>query len=279
MTFLELFQTDVRIERDLTYRSENADERHRLDVYSAPDAESLPVVVYFHGGGWHSGDKRLFEHLGRAFVVRGMVAVTVNYRLTPDVTHPEHARDCAEAVAWVQQNISSYGGDPSQVFLCGHSAGGHLASIVVQQEHFAQEAGFDPSSIQGVVMISAASDLSDYAGTTSFTSADMIHLAFGESHDALWAASPAAYVRSGLPPYLVIVAEDDPEGLQEQGRNFSEELRQAGTDVIFIRVLGRDHFSIVRRFGPSDDTTANAIGDFVAHHSGGATAVSRASAD
>src|SRR2546430_745079 len=91
MTFLELFKTDVRIERDIRYR-QGDDPRHVLDVYAPHDARALPVALFFYGGGWRSGDKRLFEHLGRAFAVRGIVAVTVNYRLTPAVRAPANAR-------------------------------------------------------------------------------------------------------------------------------------------------------------------------------------------
>jgi acetyl esterase/lipase len=117
-------------------------------------------------------------------------------------------------------------------------------------------------------MISSASNLRNHRGTTEFTSREMIEAAFGQSDEELWAASPMAYVRSGLPPFLVISAEGDPEGLQSQSKEFADALRDADVDVYYIRVLGRDHFSIVRRFGPSDDTTANAIRDFVAHFAG-----------
>src|SRR5688572_10938822 len=100
---LELFSADVRIERDVDYLPGSGSERHRLDVYAPPDARTLPVVVFFYGGGWRSGDKRLFEHLGRAFATRGIVAAVVNYRLTPVVRSPAHAEDCAAATAWVRR--------------------------------------------------------------------------------------------------------------------------------------------------------------------------------
>src|SRR5687767_5562361 len=111
-TFLELFKSEVRIERDLAYVPEG-DERHRLDVYTPPDARDAPVILFFYGGGWRSGDKKLFEHLGRAFAMRGIVAVVVNYRLTPTVKSPAHAEDCAAATAWTYQNIEHYGGSRS----------------------------------------------------------------------------------------------------------------------------------------------------------------------
>ncbi len=270
MTFLELFRADVRIERDIDYGGPGGTDRHRLDIYAPPRADGLPVVVYFYGGGWHSGDKRLFEHLGRAFAIRGSIAVTVNYRLTPQVTHPAHVEDCARAVAWVHRSIVAFGGDPDRIVLCGHSAGGHLAALLAMDDRFLDGAEVPRRVIRGVVMISAASDLREHDSTGGFTSMEMLHAAFGPTAADLWQASPARLVRRGLPPFLIIVAENDPEGLQRQGRTLAENLRQADVDVYYIRVLGRDHFSIVRRFGPSDDTTANAIADFIEHVADGA---------
>lgn len=268
MTFLELFKTDVRIERDICYRPEDGEDRHRLDIYAPPDATQLPVVVYYYGGGWRSGDKNLFEHLGRAFAVRGLVAVVVNYRLTPHVKSPAHAEDCAAAAAWIQQNIASRGGDPSRIVLMGHSAGAHLAALLGVDRRYLDRVGFDRTALRGVVPVSGVYDLEAHLDTTVFTSAEHVSEAFGDTEEGLRESSPLRYVRAGLPPFLVIVAEEDPEGLRQQAREFSDALRDAGVDVFHISVKGRDHFSIVRRFGPSSDTTARAIAEFVHHVSG-----------
>jgi acetyl esterase/lipase len=265
MTFQDLFNADVAIERDVRYR-DGGDPRHLLDIYAPTGASDLPVALYFYGGGWRSGDKRLFEHLGRALALRGIVLVAVNYRLTPSVVHPAHADDCAAAVAWTHANIAGYGGDPSEIFLIGHSAGAHLAALITLDEHFLAGAGLPPGTIRGTVMISGASDLRIHAETTVFTRREQIEEAFGRSEAGLAAASPVTYIRPGLPPFLVIVAENDPPGLREQGRRFADLLREAGGEALYISVKGRDHFSIVRRFGPSDDPTAGAIADFIKHH-------------
>lgn len=265
MTFPELFRTDVRIERDIAYL-DDGHERHRLDIYAPPGAAGLPVVLYFHGGGWYSGDKRLFEHLGRAFAVRGCVAVVVNYRLTPEVMGPEHARDAAAALQWVYNNIERYGGSRERLVLSGHSAGGHLATLIALDPRYRAEFPIPNEALRGVAMISAATDLRIHAETTRFTPREKIEEAFGSTQEMLGAASPIEYVHAGAPPFLILVAEDDPPGLREQGRRLADALREEGNTVHYASIKGRDHYSIVRRFGPSDDPTVGAIIDFVNHY-------------
>jgi acetyl esterase/lipase len=269
MTFLELFKADVTIEREIPYRDGDAHGRHVLDIYSpAVDGPPAAVVVYFYGGGWRSGDKRLFEHLGRSYAVRGIVAVVVNYRLTPEVRYPAHADDCADAVGWIYRNIRSHGGDPSRMVISGHSAGAHLAAILGLDRRFLDARQVPASALRGFVVISGSYDLVTHVGETVFTKREFIEETFGSRPEELAAASPITYVRSGLAPFLVVVAENDPEPLREQGRKFAEALRAEGNEALFISVKGRDHFSIVRRFGPSDDPAVTAIVEFVRHVAG-----------
>jgi acetyl esterase/lipase len=265
MTHVELFKANVKIVRDVCYHEECGDDRHRLDLYAPPGASNAPVVIFYYGGGWRSGNKDLFEHLGRAFAVRGYVAVIVNYRLTPHVKSPAHAHDCAAAAAWVNSHVCKYGGDSETIFLIGHSAGAHLAALLGVDNHFLDSHGFDPAALRGVIAISGVYNLEEHIDTTVFTSAEHVQDAFGDLPEELQKASPLWYVREGLPPFLVIVAEDDPEGLRSQAREFADALRGAGTDVVYISLKRRDHFSIIRRFGSGTDTTIRAINEFLRH--------------
>lgn len=265
MTFTELFNADVRIQRDIPYLADSAEPRHRLDLYAPPNAENLPVVIYFYGGGWRSGDKRLFEHLGRAFAVRGIVAATVNYRLTPAVQHPAHADDCAQAVRWVHQHISQFGGNPNSLFLMGHSAGAHLAAFVALNSDLQTRNQFPAEAVRGVIPISGVYNLNTHAESPGFTSLELIHEAFGGAAQELHEASPVHHISQFHPPFLVMVAEQDPERMRDGGKQFANALREAGNDARFVSIRGRDHFSIVRRFGPTGDTTVEAIAQFVRH--------------
>ena len=122
----------VQVVRNIDYAGDGT-RAHRLDIIRrrvAP-AAGAPVLVYIHGGAWVIGDKReqglpLTYELAR----RGWVAVTINYRLSPKATWPDHIVDCKRAVAWVRAHIAQYGGDPGFIAVSGGSAGGHLAALL-----------------------------------------------------------------------------------------------------------------------------------------------------
>jgi acetyl esterase/lipase len=123
---------DVASVRDLSY---GAGRRRTLDVYHRRDRPSgVPIVLHFHGGGFHSGDKRrearpLIGHL----VQHGIVCVSANYRLRPDATHAEQLADVCAAIEWVKAHAGEYGGDASRLVLAGSSAGAYLAIEAVEQ--------------------------------------------------------------------------------------------------------------------------------------------------
>jgi arylformamidase len=110
-----------------------------LDIFLPPGGASAPatasagapVHVFIHGGYWHRLDKADFSYLARVFVPAGAVLVAINYALMPAVSMDELVRQCRAAVAWVHENAMSFGGDPSRLFLSGHSAGGHLVAMVM----------------------------------------------------------------------------------------------------------------------------------------------------
>jgi acetyl esterase/lipase len=116
--------------------------RHKLDVY-APEARGAPapVVFFIYGGGWNRGERADYQFVGRALAARGFVAVIADYRLVPEVRYPEFLEDNANALKWVQDNIANYGGDPTRLFLAGHSAGAYNAVMLALDPSFLKEYG------------------------------------------------------------------------------------------------------------------------------------------
>ena len=101
-----------------------------LDIFPASVADA-PVLVFIHGGYWRSLDKSDFSFVAPSFVQRGAAVVIPNYALCPAVTIDQIAMQMAHALAWVHRNIALYGGDPGRIVVAGHSAGGHLAAMLV----------------------------------------------------------------------------------------------------------------------------------------------------
>ena len=126
MAPLPAFRREVVRVRNLSY---GEGRRRNLDIYHRRDRPSgVPVVLHFHGGGFHSGNKNrearpLIGHL----VSRGMVCASANYRLRPHVSYGEQLADAQDAIEWMRSHAQEYGGDPERIFLVGSSAGAYLS--------------------------------------------------------------------------------------------------------------------------------------------------------
>jgi len=121
-------------------RSYGADARQTLDVYipTAPAsvAGPRPVVVFFYGGNWRTGQKKDYRFVGQALASRGFIAVVPDYRLYPQIRYPDFLRDSAAAVRWTLDNLAALGGDPARVHLMGHSAGAYNAAMLALDDRW-----------------------------------------------------------------------------------------------------------------------------------------------
>lgn len=238
--------------------------RHRLDLYRPADGHDLPVLVFAHGGVWQLGSKDEYRNIGEAFARRGIVTAVVNYRLTPGVRHPAHAQDVAAAVAWLVAHAPAYGGRADRIFLSGHSAGGHLASLLLFDKRYLAAVGVDAERLSGVIALSGIFDLTqpiDDVADGGFSR--YIHPPFSEDRDALRAASPVTHLRPTRVPILVVLAGEDYRAMQRQSASFVDVLRARSIAVTFETVQGREHFELVHAIGRPDDPTTELIARFV----------------
>ena len=128
-----------------------------LDVYyTDPTGAKRPVMIYVHGGGWIGGDKAHVGAKPEFFTQAGYVFVSVNYRLSPQAKFPAHVQDVASAILWAMKTIAQYGGDPNQIYLMGHSAGGQLVTLVATDEQYLKADGAGLSLIKGVISLDTA---------------------------------------------------------------------------------------------------------------------------
>ncbi|RJF99691.1 alpha/beta hydrolase [Noviherbaspirillum saxi] len=134
-------------------------ERQRLDIYAPRDAaKPAPVVVFFYGGSWNSGNRSEYEFVGEALASRGMVAVIADYRLYPEVRYPAFLEDCAAAVAWAIRESARYGGDPQRVYVMGHSAGAYNAAMVALDHRLLAIHKLTPSALHGWIGLAGPYD-------------------------------------------------------------------------------------------------------------------------
>lgn len=132
--------------KDLNYGDGNPAQT--LDVYYPETSDTLnPVFVFIHGGSWDSGSKDQYGYLGRNLAKNGVVAVIVNYTLSPAAQIQDMSAEISRALHWVKDHAAAYAGDPTKITVGGHSAGGHLAAVAGTSE--------DSTLISKVVLIDA----------------------------------------------------------------------------------------------------------------------------
>ncbi len=210
--------TQAMTELNISYGNH---EKQRLDIYPAhgnSNAKSTPVVIWVHGGGWRNGDKdnRSGQALCSKWSEAGITMVNLNYRLTPEVRHPEHIEDVAAGVAWVLNNISQRGGDSKRVFLLGHSAGAHLVALLGTAPEYLAKHQMHPKKLAGIVAIDTASY--DLRSTQSPAVRKMIKDAFGDDRHVLAGASPLVHAQNdpGVSPQMIIATvKQRPDALEE----------------------------------------------------------------
>jgi acetyl esterase/lipase len=290
--------------KDIDYSGDpKADpHRHRLDLFLPRGVKDFPVVVLVHGGVWLIGDNRccgLYSSVGEFLASRGIGAVLPNYRLSPGVKHPEHIKDVARAFAWTRNHISEYGGRPDQLFVAGHSAGGHLVALLATDERYLKAEGLSVQDVKGVIGISGVYRIPpgnvDFrlggATPVSFRLDELAPLrkandpgpllaggsgiplsvnvfgpAFGDDPAVRRDASPINHVRPGLPPFLIITASHDLPTINTQADELHEALRAQACEAQRLRASDRNHQSIMFMAVEETDPVGHAIVEFVQRH-------------
>lgn len=228
--------TTVDYEFDIDYVGDGAAD-HRLDVIVPHEATGgLPVYVYFHGGGWTSGDKAPLTRYCATQAAGGMIVVNANYRRAPRHRMADMIADGHAVLEWVARSIADFGGDPDRIVLGGDSAGGQLAALLAattSRADLAEHYGVAPTPlarIRGIVQHCAALDLSVIFERGFILSTGFVRMLLppGLARPALRAASrflsPIEWVNPAFPPTLVTTSLPDP--FYRASLNFIEALRR-----------------------------------------------------
>lgn len=246
---------------DIAYRTDkDADkERHVLDVYVPKGKKAFPTVLFVHGGTWKSGNKNLYAILGQSLASDGIGCVICNYRLSPKVQHPAHVEDVARAFAWTAEHIGKYGGTKDQLFLCGHSAGGHLVSLLVTDPQYLKAEKHSPDEVKGVASLS---------GVYQIVAAEKVfEPAFGTDTKRYKQASPLAHVAGKHPPFFIAYADTDFPQLDKMAENMCTALKKAESPVELVKCKDRNHYTIIIEFVKHTDPLNQQFREFVRKNS------------
>jgi len=225
--------------------------------------QTVPLIVYFHGGGWTMGDKSEAFGVGaiRMAFQLGFAVASVNYRLAPEFRFPAQIHDCKRAIRFLRANAAAFGIDPDRIAAAGGSAGGHLASLAgTADENDGLEGPGWPgvsSRVAAVVEYFGPTDLT--VSTTEIPSGGLemlTDLLGGDPMiltEAARLASPVTYVSADDPPFFIAHGDKDELVPYSQARIFAEKLRLAGNAGALIKVKnGRHVFTPATVFGGID---------------------------
>jgi len=237
-------------------------------IYHAGGTDPLPVLVYFHGGGWVLGSIATHDTVCRMLAKRaGCIVVSVDYRLAPEHKFPAAAEDAYAATRWVADNAARLGADPARVAIGGDSAGGNLTAVVALM---ARDRGGPPLVHQLLIypVTDSACDTPSYRDNADgylLTKDAMLwfwnHYTRGAADRANPYAAPLrAPSLAALPPALVITAEYDP--LRDEGEAYAARLREARVAVTLTRYDGMIHgfFGMAAVLAPANRAVEQAAG-------------------
>jgi len=207
-----------------------------LDIFPAPQA-GAPVLVFIHGGYWRSLDKSDHSFVAPPLVAQGACVVVPNYALCPAVTIPQIAMQMVQALVWVHAHIGRFGGDARRITVAGHSAGGHLAAMLLVCDWSALGGGLPAGLVRNALSISGLYDLQPLVDTPFLK--DSLRLT---PADAL-RASPACMAAPAGTLYTVAGGDESAEFLRH-----NRLIRDAWGDKtvpVCEELPGRNHFSAV----------------------------------
>jgi acetyl esterase/lipase len=242
--------------RDVVYHVDG-DARLRLDVYRrrgddyGPTAKH-PALVYVHGGAWMIGNKAqqgrpLLHHLA----ARGWICFSIEYRLSPGATFPDHLVDVKRAIAWVRAHAVEQGVDPRFIAVAGNSAGGHLASLAaLTARDRTMQPGFEDAdtSVCACLAFYGVYDLGNrhghwpHRGLQAVLERFVMKARLNDAPDRFEAASPIAHIGPEAPPFLVVHGDRDSLIPVAEARMFVNALRHASTaPCVYIELPGAQH--------------------------------------
>ncbi len=240
----------LNIERSGSYRSAarcaldvafGPGKREKLDLF-LPERGNAPVHLFIHGGYWRSRDKSMFSFLAKPLVEAGALVAITNYDLCPQVTLDEIVRQIRTVTAWLWRNAESHGGNPEDIHVSGHSAGGHLAAMLAATPWQEFDERLPANLLKSTTPISGLFSLEPLM---RHSVNDDLRL----DSDAAKRNSPALMRPTTAGPVTVCVGGDESEEFCWQSADLAARWKEHGAIVSYVETPGLNHFTILRNLG------------------------------
>ena len=208
--------------------------RELVDIFPA-DRAGAPVQLFIHGGYWRSGSKDDHSYIATTLVPAGATMVVMQYDLCPHVTVTEIVRQARAAIAWTYRHIAEYDGDPTKIYVTGHSAGAHLTAMALANDW--EKDGLPKNIIKGAVATSGVYDLDP-----------VLHIAVNSEirldPETARKNSPMLHPPRAAAPLLIGVGGDESAGWRQMSLDFFNLCRARGVDCQYLEIPGVHHYSI-----------------------------------
>ena len=222
---------------DLAYGSQPGEMLDIFPVSATFETRKAPVLVFIHGGYWRALDKADHSFIAPAFTQTGACVVVLNYALCPAVTIPEIALQMVKALAWTWRHVADFGGDPERITVAGHSAGGHLAALLLATDWAAHAPELPQGLVRNLLSISGLYDLEPIRLTPFLKDLNL-------TPEQVQQASPAMLPRPPQGTLCSVAGGDESEEFLRQ----NQLIRQAwGSETVLVceSLPGLNHFSIL----------------------------------
>jgi arylformamidase len=242
--------------------------KQALDFYPAKaEAQTPPLVIFIHGGGWAIGDKKSGTgDKAKHFTAKGHAFASLDYRLVPDTDPAGQAADIASAIAYLRGRAGELGFDPDRIVISGHSAGAHLAALVSSDDSYLKAAGVPLAAIRGTVLLDGAGydlakQMSDGAGPLLKR---MYTDAFSEDPAKQKRLSPITYSAGPNVRQWLLFHDAKRADATDQAKSFAAALTAAGEKTLIVSVPDSSHLKINHDVGAGDNLITREFDAFLA---------------
>jgi len=242
----------VKVTKDIAYGSH---PRQKLDIYQSPGKSNLPIMVFFHGGGYNRGERdynpMVHANILTYFARNGFLGINADYRLAPEFAWPTGGEDVRSVVEWVKKNAAQYGGNPDRIFLFGHSAGASHVALYALDRRFQPANG---PGIAGAILLSGRYQLHYDPDDASVAKGGVAEY-FGTDPSRFESRSVTSHVDESHVPIMLVLSEHDQVNLATTSGELFVALckRDGGRCPRLVQIKYHNHMSEIYHFNTQDD--------------------------